>query len=104
MVKSPLEYLERVYASYIFTRRKDDIRNEITAISKLQKNIDYIHGNILQVAGVGPEWQRADVISNQLRKTVGWLEEVLVWAMYDPSTLVAMHHQYELSFQTPYLV
>lgn len=99
--KLPREYLEHVYASYTFNHRKDDIRDKITAISKLQRKVDQCHGNILQLAGVGAELQRADNIAKQVRKLVSWLEEILVWAMHDPRILVAMHHQRELLFQTP---
>ena len=94
------EYLERVYTSYIFTRRKDDIRNQITTISHLGQAIYQCQGNILRLAGVGTEWERAEVISKAVVRVVRWLEDILVWAMIDFHELVAMHNRRELMYQS----
>ena len=94
------EYLERIYTSYTFSRRKDNIRAEITAVSHLQKAIYQCQANILQAAGVGTEWERAEEISKAVVRVVRWLEDILVWAMIDVHELVAKHNRRELMYQS----
>lgn len=92
-------YLDAVCIKYIFTRRKDDIRDEIIKISKLQQSIYRYQDGILELGGLGEEWERARDISNDVHSVVVSLEDILCWAMVDPGELIAMHGRRELRYQ-----
>lgn len=92
-------YLDTVCVKYLFTRRKDDIRDEIISISNLQKSIYRCQDNILELGGLGAEWERARDISNEVVNVINFLEDILCWAMVDPEELAIMHRRRELRYQ-----
>lgn len=92
-------YLESVCSQFIFTHRKNNIRNEIVRVSKLQRQIYRCLDNIMELSGMGAEWEKAEKISKDVVKVIRWLEDVLCWAMVDLRELVSMHNHKKLLYQ-----
>lgn len=96
-------YLESTCSSFIFTRRKDDVRNKIISISKLQRAIYRCQDKIIELGGMGKEWERAEEVSKDVVRVVRWLEDILCWAMVDIQELITLHNHQKLMYQLEYV-
>lgn len=97
--ESPTQFLNSIVSSYITSHQKDDIRDPILDITRLQKSIRHYQGKILQLSGAGKEWARSEEIASAVATIIKALEELLCFAMEGPNELLIVHQRCQLLYQ-----
>jgi hypothetical protein len=76
-----------------------DICDAVLTLSRFQNSIQWYEHKILQLAGVGSEWNEAHQLSNRVREVTQWAEEVSCLVTVDPEGLIVLHATKQLMFQ-----
>jgi hypothetical protein len=95
----PMKYIEKICLQFIQNQDKDDIHAEVVKLSTLQKRIYCCQNEILNLAGLGPEWNAVDVIVTKLCRVVRWLEEVFCQAIVGHSEVCCMYNEAQFEYQ-----
>jgi len=95
----PMKYIEKICLQFIQNQDKDDIHAEVVKLSTLQKRIYRCQNEILNLAGLGPEWNAVDVIVTKLCRVVRWLEEVFCQAIVGHSEVCRMYDEAQFEYQ-----
>ncbi|KAF8078861.1 hypothetical protein FPV67DRAFT_1663535 [Lyophyllum atratum] len=93
------EFLEGLYQAYIVKEDDTEICDVITDITKLQTAIRRYQAEILQLGGVGKEWNRSDEVSNLVTGVLKSLEDLLAAMLIDPRGLKDLHSSKQLLYQ-----
>ena len=75
------------------------ISGELQHINSMQRTINILMDKILQLDGVGKEWQAADKTSRRLKEVVTLLEDIYCNCLLGDSVLVDLHRKGGLLFQ-----
>jgi len=102
--RKPTEYIEEVYSIYEAQVNegksgRNILETEISKLGKLQQSIERWGAEVLQLAGVGNEWNEVEGVKRRVRIVVAHLEEILCEAMVDPQGLVESHRSHNLGYQ-----
>ena len=97
-------YAESVYYESLWTSSStagctEVIKIALTGFNAMQTTISNLMDRILQVDGIGKEWQAVDRTNKRLKQVVGFLEDIYCSALLGTSELVNMHGRGELLFQ-----
>ncbi|KAG6839860.1 hypothetical protein C0991_011014 [Blastosporella zonata] len=92
-------YIERVFRKYASGGREVDITEEVDVLSRLEKDITDCQDHILQLAGVGVEWNMSEKVAIRVHTVIRWLEDMLCHAMVNSQDLIDAHKAKELMYQ-----
>jgi hypothetical protein len=96
---SPSEYLSRICLDFLADYDKDPIHEQIIKLGKLQKAIYKYQNEIFSLDGVGPAFRRVDNIVKHVCMVVGWVEELLCYAMVDADEVKIRYEKQEFLYQ-----
>lgn len=96
---STVAYVDATLFAFLHNTDKDDIRDCIVATSKMRKSVRRYQDEILQLAGVGLEWNKATEVEAQVSEAVVWLEELLCFAMLSSADLESAYNSRSLMYQ-----
>ncbi|RDB28344.1 hypothetical protein Hypma_001342 [Hypsizygus marmoreus] len=81
MGMTPSTFLDGVCTSYLTSHSKDDVRDTLLIFTPLQKSIYRYMDEILNIAGAGDEYKRAEDVSRRVLGVIHALEDILCKAM-----------------------
>lgn len=96
---SPSEYLNQICCNFLADYDKDPIHEQTIKLGKLQKAIYKYQNEIYALDGIGPTYRRVDDIVKQVCMVVGWVEELLCFAMVDAKEVKIHFERHEFLFQ-----
>jgi hypothetical protein len=96
---STFNHVKGVFNDFKRTGDKDIIQDAITAASRLEKHIRLCEAQILQLAGVGTEYEQVASVARCISDLIKWLEEILCTAMVDTEELFMAHKKQSLMYQ-----
>jgi hypothetical protein len=96
---SVFDHVQDVFIHFERTGDQDIIRDAITSVSCLQKHIQQCEDQILQLAGVGTEYEQATSIGRRISDLIHCFEEILCTAMGGTEDLLVAHEKQSLMYQ-----
>lgn len=96
---APQEYVEKICAGFLEHHDKDKIHKKIVRLSRFQKSIYRYENEVYALAGVGKEYDRAAEVTKQVNTLLGWVEEVLCYAMVDFQEVKDCYQAKEFMYQ-----
>jgi hypothetical protein len=98
--KQPREFTESICLEFLNSHDKDKIHKHVVQLGQLQKRIVCCQDEILQLAGVGKEWNRLTEIAEKIWIITCWVEEIFCYAMVAYSEVEKMHGDSEFLYQS----
>lgn len=98
--KQPRQFAEAICLEFLNSHDKDKIHKHVVQLGKLQKRIVRCQDEILQLAGVGKEWNRLAEVAEDIRIITCWVEEIFCYAMVAYSEVEQMHRDSEFLYQS----
>ncbi|KAF9463102.1 hypothetical protein BDZ94DRAFT_1259612 [Collybia nuda] len=98
--RSPFHFVDTIYNGYLLNQNLDTFRDAIITITQLQKSIRQCQGEILQLAGVGKQFERCKIIAKSVDDVLKALEDALCYGMTGIDDLVQSHSRQELLYLT----
>lgn len=96
---NPIKYVEKICSQFIQDHNKDNIHAEVVKLSNLQKRIYRSQNEILNLAGLGPEWNAVDIIVKKICTVVNWLEDVFCQAILGHSEVCKMYNRTQFAYK-----
>ena len=78
---------------------KDRVHTFSAELGKLQKMLYEYQNKVLQLDGVGNNYQKLQNIVRDVRRVLEWVDELLVFAMVDISEVQRLYDASELLYQ-----
>ncbi|KAG6848321.1 hypothetical protein H0H93_001198 [Arthromyces matolae] len=92
-------YVNKVFAACAISRNEDEIETQMTVLMDIKKGIERCQAHILNLAGVGAEWDRAECIAKNIDTAIHCLEDIHCHLLCSYSELISMHKKEELMYQ-----
>ncbi|KAG6899357.1 hypothetical protein C0993_010998 [Termitomyces sp. T159_Od127] len=96
---SPINYLESLYNNFVTSQSSEAIFDAIVGITKLEKWITTYQHEILQLAGAGVEWKRAEEVYKAVSVVLRSLEDLEMYTTLEGTDFSALHKAKEFAFQ-----
>jgi hypothetical protein len=93
------KFADAVCLEFLKNRKKDNIHEHFITLGNLQKQVICCQDEILQLAGIGKEWNQLSKIADEVRKISCWVEEIFCYAMVAYSEVERMHRSLEFMYQ-----
>ncbi|KAJ3497295.1 hypothetical protein NLJ89_g10366 [Agrocybe chaxingu] len=97
--KEPAIFVDEISLRYLSDGNKDTLHTHATQLGKLQKAIYRCQNEVLTLAGMGPEYHAVDKTVILIRTIVGWVEEVLCYAMVELSEVRRLREERGFMYQ-----
>jgi hypothetical protein len=102
---SPIAYIDSVYLSFErhIEHGHEDIeilKTALNTVAGFQDTLENCADTVLQVSGVGQDWNLVNDIYKPVKYVIRVLQEMMCEAMLDPNELLAAYRTCSLSFQT----
>lgn len=96
---NPQQFVDEICLSFLRSGEKDVIHEYVTKLGDFQKRVVHCQDEILQLAGVGEEWNRLSEIAEDVRKMTFWVEEIFCYAIVAYLDVDRMYHNSEFMYQ-----
>ena len=80
---APKDYVERICSTFMDNLDKDLIYDQVVRLGRLQKSAYRYENEVYALVGVEKEHQVASGLVKEVKVVVGWVEEILCYAMVD---------------------
>ena len=80
---APRDYVEIICSAFLDNEDKDLIYDKVVRLGRLQKSIYKYQNEVYSLVGVAEVYERVSEIAKDVNKVLGWVEEVLCYAMVD---------------------
>lgn len=96
---APRNYAERICSAFLDNLDKDLILDKAVIIGRLQKSAYRYENEVYALAGVTEEYQRASEVTKEVNVVLGWVEEILCYAMVDAQEVRKRYAVNEFMYQ-----
>lgn len=96
---APRNYAEQICSAFLDNLDKDLILDKAVRIGRLQKSAYRYENEVYALAGVTEEYQRASEVTKEVNVVLGWVEEILCYAMVDAQEVRKRYAAKEFMYQ-----
>ncbi|KAF8907607.1 hypothetical protein CPB84DRAFT_1843825 [Gymnopilus junonius] len=96
---SAQEFVEKICQQYFQDCDKDWIYKNVVRLGKLQKKIYRYQNEVYELDGVGPQYERACQVVQDVCTPLKWVEELLCYAMIDFEEVRDRHVEKKFMYQ-----
>ncbi len=93
-------YVEGLYHRYVLSRRTEHFSDALLSLEALRKTVLRCHNAVLQLAGVGKELRKVQVLDKDIGEVLSSLEDLLCYAIEGYSEATEMYAKGRLMYQT----
>jgi len=96
---SPEMFLDIMCIKAITSKSLSEIEELAVAVAALQKSADECLNEVFLLNGNGGEWQAVHQIVRNIRRVMGWIDDLLVHGIVDVEDLARSHRSKCLMYQ-----
>ncbi len=97
---STRRYMEEISQRFVVSLRKDEISDAVIEFEAMQSTIQRCQHALLQVVGVGHEYQAAERVGQDIRQVISCLDDMLCHLLVGKSELLDMYSKGQLIYQS----